>query len=95
MAWVLFDYGGVVSQWPSEEELESLAEVAGASVAKFSDAYWQRRAAFDRAELDAVRYWQQVGLILGRTADYDDATSTGWSAWTPTPGCTWNPARSS
>ena len=73
MAWVLFDYGGVVSQWPSQEELESLASVAGASVAKFSDAYWQRRAAFDRAELDTVRYWQQVGLILGRTADYDSA----------------------
>ncbi len=71
MAWVLFDYGGVVSQWPSEEELESLASVAGASVAKFSDAYWQRRAAFDRAELDAVLYWQQVGLILGRSSDYD------------------------
>jgi putative hydrolase of the HAD superfamily len=71
MAWVLFDYGGVVSKWPSQEELESLAAVAGAPLAKFSDAYWQRRSAFDRAEVDALHYWQQVGLILGRGSDYD------------------------
>jgi len=70
MAWVLFDYGGVISRWPSEEDLAALAAAAGATVEGFSDAYWRRRAAYDRAEVDSAHYWQQVGLILGRTEDY-------------------------
>jgi putative hydrolase of the HAD superfamily len=73
MAWVLFDYGGVISRWPSSEELAALAAAAGAPVAQFSDAYWRRRQAYDQAELDATSYWRQVGLILDRSQDYTEA----------------------
>jgi putative hydrolase of the HAD superfamily len=72
MAWVLFDYGGVIARWPSEEDLAALAAAAGVSVEQFTDAYWRRRAAYDRADVDGPRYWQQVGLILGRSEDYTD-----------------------
>jgi putative hydrolase of the HAD superfamily len=72
MACVLFDYGGVISRWPSEEDLAALAATAGATVEEFSGAYWRRRAAYDRAEVDRTHYWQQVGLILGRSEDYTD-----------------------
>lgn len=72
MAWVLFDYGGVISRWPSEEELAALAAAAGTTVEQFSDAYWRRRAAYDRAEVDGPHYWQQVGLILGHSEDFSD-----------------------
>jgi putative hydrolase of the HAD superfamily len=72
MAWVLFDYGGVIARWPSQEDLAALAATAGATVEEFSDAYWRRRAAYDRADLDGSHYWQQVGIILGRSEDYTD-----------------------
>jgi putative hydrolase of the HAD superfamily len=72
MAWVLFDYGGVISRWPSEEDLAALAATAGATVEEFSGAYWRRRTAYDRADVDGPGYWQQVGLILGRSEDYTD-----------------------
>jgi putative hydrolase of the HAD superfamily len=68
----LFDYGGVISRWPSEEDLAALAATADVTVEEFSGAYWRRRAAYDRAEVDGPVYWQQVGLILGRSEDYAD-----------------------
>jgi len=73
VAWVMFDYGGVISCWPSEQDMETLAGAAGTSVPLLADAYWQRRPAYDRAELDAAAYWQQVGLIAGRSQAYSEA----------------------
>ena len=62
----MFDYGGVVSQPPSPQELASLAGAAGVSVAALQGVYWQWRRAYDLAELDASGYWRQVGRSLGR-----------------------------
>jgi putative hydrolase of the HAD superfamily len=61
----MFDYGGVVSQPPSPEELASLAGAAGVSVAALQGVYWEWRRAYDLAELDASGYWRQVGRSLG------------------------------
>jgi putative hydrolase of the HAD superfamily len=62
----MFDYGGVVSQPPSPEEVASLAGAAGVSVTALRDVYWEWRRAYDLAELDASGYWRQVGRSLGR-----------------------------
>ena len=62
----MFDYGGVVSQPPSPQELASLAGAAGVSVAALQGVYWEWRRAYDLAELDASGYWRQVGRSLGR-----------------------------
>jgi putative hydrolase of the HAD superfamily len=62
----MFDYGGVVSQPPSPEEVASLAGAAGVSVTALRDVYWQWRRAYDLAELDASGYWRRVGRSLGR-----------------------------
>ena len=62
----MFDYGGVVSQPPSPQELASLAGAAGVSVAALQGVYWEWRRAYDLAELDAPGYWRQVGRSLGR-----------------------------
>jgi putative hydrolase of the HAD superfamily len=62
----MFDYGGVVSQPPSPQELASLAGAAGVSVAALRGGYWEWRRAYDLAELDAPGYWRQVGRSLGR-----------------------------
>ena len=66
VTWVMFDYGGVVSHPPAEQDLALLAGAAGAAVADLLDAYWHWRRAYDLAELDAAGYWRQVGATLGR-----------------------------
>jgi putative hydrolase of the HAD superfamily len=65
--WVMFDYGGVLSQAPADEDLERLAGAAGASVQALLDGYWQWRRAYDLAELDTAEYWRRVGSGLGRS----------------------------
>lgn len=67
MTWVIFDYGGVLSQPPADEDVALLARAARASVPALMDGYWQWRRAYDLAKLDATEYWRQVGLGLGRS----------------------------
>lgn len=67
MTWVMFDYGGVVSHPPTQQDLALLAGVAGVGVPAFSDVYWEWRRAYDLAELDVTGYWRQVGRSLGRS----------------------------
>ncbi|MGH3212422.1 MAG: HAD family hydrolase [Trebonia sp.] len=67
MTWVLFDYGGVVSHPPTQQDLALLAGVAGVPVPALADAYWEWRRAYDLAELDVTGYWRQVGRSLGRS----------------------------
>jgi putative hydrolase of the HAD superfamily len=71
VTWVMFDYGGVVSDPPTQQDLALLAGVAGAPVPALTEWYWKWRRAYDLAELDTPGYWRQVGLGLGR--DYSDA----------------------
>ena len=66
MTWVMFDYGGVISQAPTAEDLALMTGVAGVSVPAFLAEYWNWRRAYDLAELDAKEYWQQVGTGLRR-----------------------------
>lgn len=72
MAWVMFDYGGVISGWPSEQDQTMLAGAAGIAVRRLEDAYWQLRPAYDRAEFDATGFWQHVGELAGRGRPYSD-----------------------
>lgn len=67
MTWVMFDYGGVVSHPPTQQDVALLAGVAGVGVPAFSDVYWEWRRAYDLAELDVTGYWRQVGRSLGRS----------------------------
>jgi putative hydrolase of the HAD superfamily len=67
VTWVMFDYGGVVSHPPTQQDLALLAGAAGVPVPAFVDAYWEWRRAYDLADLDLTGYWQQVGRSLGRS----------------------------
>ena len=71
MTWVLFDYGGVLSQHQSQSDLALLARAAGTPVPDLLKPYWEWRRAYDLAELDTAEYWSQVGRALGRS--YTDA----------------------
>jgi putative hydrolase of the HAD superfamily len=84
VTWVMFDYGGVVSHPPTQQDLALLAGVADAGVAALVDAYWQWRLAYDLAELDAAGYWRQVGRSLGRgysDAEISELTRLDRAAW--------------
>jgi putative hydrolase of the HAD superfamily len=74
VTWVLFDYGGVVSHPPADEDLALLAGVADVPVPALMDVYWAWRRSYDLAELDAPGYWREVGRVLGR--DYGEAEIT-------------------
>jgi putative hydrolase of the HAD superfamily len=81
----MFDYGGVVSYPPTQQDLTLLAGVAQAGVPAFADVYWQWRRAYDLGELDASGYWQQVGGSLGRRYNHleiSELTRLDQAAWT-------------
>jgi putative hydrolase of the HAD superfamily len=67
--WVVFDYGGVISRPQPERDVAALAAAAGGPVPDFLDAYWARREAYDRADLDAEAFWKGVTNQLGRSWD--------------------------
>ena len=67
MSWVLFDYGGVISQHQPAADLARLAAVAGCAVPEFSAAYWPPRLGYDRGDLDAETFWREVGNAIGRS----------------------------
>ena len=67
MAWVMFDFGGVICTPQPPEDLTAMAGSAGVSVADFWAAYWPLRLAYDAAELTSVTYWHGVAARLGRS----------------------------
>ncbi|HTZ23300.1 MAG TPA: HAD-IA family hydrolase [Streptosporangiaceae bacterium] len=84
MNWVMFDYGGVISHPPAQQDLVKLAKVAGAAVPAFVDVYWEWRRAYDLAELDVTEYWRQVGRSLDRSygqAEISELARLDCAAW--------------
>jgi putative hydrolase of the HAD superfamily len=59
--WLLLDYGQVLCTAPPEDEWEELRQAAGyADADQFYDAYWEHRVAYDRGDMTAAEYWDQV-----------------------------------
>ena len=89
MTWVLFDYGGVISQAQPEEYRAALARASGGPTADFEAAYWRYRLDYDRAALDVTAYWQQVAADLGRSytgaeiAELSRLDATSWLTLQP------------
>jgi putative hydrolase of the HAD superfamily len=84
MGWVLFDYGGVISQPQPEAEVALLARVAGSTAGDFVAAYWAHRLDYDRGELDGVTYWHKVAASLGRSfsvAEMAELTQLDIASW--------------
>jgi putative hydrolase of the HAD superfamily len=64
--WLLCDYGNVLSSAQPPGEVAALAELCSLPVEDFDLRYWRDRMAYDRADLDAPRYWARV---LGRPVE--------------------------
>lgn len=79
-AWLLCDYGEVLSRPQPAATAAELAALAGVDGARFPDRYWRHRAAYDRGDLGAAGYWATVvgadpGERLARLVEVDVA---GW-----------------
>jgi len=78
VTWVMFDYGGVVSHPPTQQDLALLAGVAGVGVPAFSDVYWEcsyREA--EVAELARLDCASWLRLQAGTVALIEDLAAAG------------------
>jgi putative hydrolase of the HAD superfamily len=64
MAWVMFDFGGVICTPQPEQDVAGLAAVANVTAADFTAAYWPSRRSYDAAALTTAAYWQDVAQRL-------------------------------
>ncbi|MDA8295382.1 MAG: HAD family phosphatase [Actinomycetota bacterium] len=60
MAWLLCDYGNVISLPQPREVQATLAGLCGMTPEDFHDAYWRERLAYDRGDTDVSAYFQAV-----------------------------------
>ncbi|HLH01746.1 MAG TPA: HAD family phosphatase [Bryobacteraceae bacterium] len=57
---LIFDYGGVLVKPQSESDQAKMAAVLNVAVERFHDLYWAQRADYDKADLSAEQYWQDI-----------------------------------
>lgn len=84
MTWVVFDYGGVLSEPQPDADVALLARAARSTVPDFRVAYWAHRLDYDRGELDGVTYWQKVAAGLGSSfsaAEVAELTRLDIASW--------------
>lgn len=67
---VIFDFGGVVSFHPTQDQIAVAAQACGLTPQEFLRVFWANRVAYDRGE-DPQVYWRGVASLAGRT--FDDA----------------------
>lgn len=64
MAWLVSDYGDVISFTPTPADVATLAGLCRLSVENFEAAYWARRLDYDRGDIDAYEFWS--GVVSGQ-----------------------------
>jgi putative hydrolase of the HAD superfamily len=62
---VVFDYGEVISQSPSESDRAELVRIAGIPADRFWDRYWAHRDLLDRGDLSVTDYWHTIASEVG------------------------------
>jgi putative hydrolase of the HAD superfamily len=62
---IVFDYGEVISQSPSEPDRAALVDIAGVPADTFWDRYWAHRDALDRGDLSVTDYWRTIASEVG------------------------------
>ncbi len=72
---VIFDYGGVLCSFPTDNQVEDLAAATGAN-GDFLENYWLERLQYDKG-MTAAEYWNRFGSRIGRT--YTDEQIAGFA----------------
>ena len=57
---VLFDYGMVLSASPDPAAWQRMLDITRFTPDVFENGYWKFRHAYDRGDLNAIEYWNQV-----------------------------------
>jgi putative hydrolase of the HAD superfamily len=86
VAWVVFDYGGVLCALPSAAAKDALAGLIGVASADLWPAYWQHRPPYVDGRAGDIDYWHAVcrqldrpppdAALVGRLVELD---VRGWS----------------
>ena len=63
---VIFDYGGVLTHLPSQEDWQKMATAIGAPLSSVLEAYWKHRYPYEIARYDSAAFWGLVGRDCGR-----------------------------
>lgn len=71
---VVFDYGGVLSLLPAEQDWERLAKAINLPVSVLLPYYWEFREGYDRAIYGGATYWRRIAGTVGQ--DLDDEAIT-------------------
>jgi putative hydrolase of the HAD superfamily len=82
MAWLVCDYGEVISRPQSEDDLAGIAAMCGRDGAAFAEAYWSVRPDYDRGDIDAHAFWRSIAAgELGpeRLAALSEADVASWT----------------
>ncbi|MBV8550229.1 MAG: HAD family phosphatase [Acidobacteriaceae bacterium] len=70
---VIFDFGGVLVHYQTDEDHARMAAIAGIPQGIFSELYWASRLDYDRGALTAAEYWQNLSR-QARTKALDQDT---------------------
>lgn len=63
---VIFDYGGVLAKHQTVEDARHVAALAGIPALLLGELYWADRLRYDRGDISAVEYWDQIGEKAGK-----------------------------
>ena len=64
---VIFDYGGVLCKLPTTEQIQELASLCDLDEADFLKHFWTFRLAYDRGDLDGLRFWRSIAKAAGKS----------------------------
>jgi HAD superfamily hydrolase (TIGR01509 family) len=62
---VCFDYGGVIAKFQSEEDMASLAALAGVEKTLMKRIYWDNRAIYDQGLVSGPEYYRKILAGVG------------------------------
>jgi putative hydrolase of the HAD superfamily len=75
---IIFDYGNVLCEPQTPEDVQAIAAALGFAAGKFPAIYWRDRIAYDRDDMNAAEYWNRVAgrqldaPEIGRLVDLDN-----------------------
>lgn len=69
---VVFDFGGVLSFSPTDEDWHALAGIVGVPLSSFFEPYWKDRNEYDVDKFDSAVYWRKVASNFGRELTDED-----------------------
>jgi putative hydrolase of the HAD superfamily len=66
---VVFDFGGVLTLYPLDRQVESLRTLCGLDLPAFATEYKRQRYEYDRGRIDSREYWSRVIDSRGKPVD--------------------------